>query len=52
MIELIRLHAERIAEIIAECEEIQNSNESEYTKERQMISAYFEIKELVTGVSE
>lgn len=48
----IKMYAAQIAEAIRDCEEIQKSEESAYTKERQMISAYFEIKELATGVSE
>lgn len=52
MEELIKLHAKEIAQIIMDCEFVQNSNESAYTKERQMISAYFEITELVKAVSE
>lgn len=52
MEELIKLHAKEIAQIIMDCEFVQNSNESAYTKEMAQIHAYFEIKELVTGVSE
>ena len=52
MEENIKRYAAQIAEAIRDCEEIQKSEESAYTKERQMISAYFEIKELVKAVSE
>lgn len=37
---------EKIMEIIQNCEDIQESNESAYTKEQAKISAYNEIKEL------
>lgn len=36
-----------IKEIIKECEELQESNESSYTKEQAKISAYNSIKELL-----
>lgn len=35
-----------IKEIIKECEELQNSSESVYTKEQAKLSAYNSIKEL------
>ena len=50
MEELIKLRAKEIAQIIMDCEFVQNSNESAYTKEMAQIHAYLEIKELVTGV--
>ena len=50
MEEMIRLHAKEIAQIIMDCEFVQNSNESAYTKEMAEIHAYFEIKELVKVV--
>ena len=42
-----RMYAEDIAKIITETEEIQDSNESAYTKEMAMINAYFNIVLLV-----
>lgn len=38
---------EDIMQIIQDCEDIQESNESSYTKEQAKISAYNEIKELI-----
>ena len=52
MEELIKLHAKEIAQIIMDCEFVQNSNESDYTKEMAEIHAYLEIAELVKAVSE
>ena len=49
MEELIRLHAKEIAQIIMDCEFVQNSNESAYTKDRARNSAYEEIRNLVRG---
>lgn len=40
---------ERILEIIKDCEEIQHSHESQYTKESSKIIAYEEIAELMEG---
>ena len=37
---------EDIMRIIQECEDVQESNESRYTKEQAKISAYNEIKDL------
>lgn len=34
---------------IADCEDIQESNESDYTKEQAMIIAYENIKEIIYG---
>ena len=47
MEELIKLHAKEIAQIIMDCEFIQQSNESDYTKECAEIGAYEEIHNLV-----
>ena len=52
MEELIKLHAKEIAQIIMDCEFVQNSNESAYTKECEKKSAYEEICNLVKVVSE
>lgn len=38
---------DRINEIVEDCEEIQRSNESQYTKEQAKISAYDEIAEVL-----
>lgn len=46
---LIRINAEEIARIIKDCTWIQNSNESDYTKEQAKISAYNEITDLIAG---
>ena len=46
MTEQIKRYAQQITEIIMECEEIQKSGESAYTKDRAMVSAYEQIKEL------
>ena len=47
MTEQIKRYAQQITEIIMECEEIQHSEESSYTKEQAKVSAYEQIKELV-----
>ena len=47
MTDKIKMYAEDIAKIITETEEIQDSNESAYTKEMAMINAYFNIVLLV-----
>ena len=47
MTEQIKRYAQQITEIIMECEEIQHSEESAYTKEKAKVSAYEQIKELV-----
>ena len=54
MEEMIKLYAKEIAQIIMDCEYVQRSNESTYTKEQQMLSAYSEIRDLVKkeGVEE
>ena len=49
MAEKIKMYAEEIAKIIADTEEVQDSNESAYTKERAMLNAYFNIVLLVGG---
>ena len=46
MEENIKRYAAQIAEAIRDCEEIQKSGESAYTKDRAMVSAYEQIKEL------
>lgn len=46
MTEQIKRYAAQIADILAECEEIQHSEESAYTKEQAKVSAYEQIKEL------
>lgn len=46
MTEQIKRYAQQITEIIMECEEIQHSEESAYTKEQAKVSAYEQIKEL------
>ena len=46
MTEQIKRYAQQITEIIMECEEIQKSGESAYTKEQAKVSAYEQIKEL------
>lgn len=46
---------EAIKELILQCEEMQDSNESDFTKEREKISAYERIKEILNikkGVKE
>ena len=45
----IRRYAEEIARIIDDCEELQDSYESEYTKKQAMLQAYEDIVELVGG---
>lgn len=40
---------ERIKQIIEDCEEIQKSNESDYTKQCARLSAYEEIKKIMKG---
>ena len=42
--------AEEIKKIIEDCEAIQNSNESDYTKRSEILSAYDRIKEIVESV--
>lgn len=42
---------EEIMRIIQECEDIQESHESSYTKEQAKVSAYNQIKELTIGGS-
>ena len=49
MAEKIKMYAEEIAKIIADTEDIQDSNESAYTKERAMLDAYHNIAVLVGG---
>lgn len=49
MIEKIKMYAEEIAKIIEDCEELQDSYESEYTKKQAMLQAYEDIVELVGG---
>ena len=49
MTDKIKMYAEDIAKIITETEDIQDSNESAYTKEIAKIDAYEQIKELVGG---
>ena len=44
---LMKLNYERILEVIQECEEIQTSGESGYTKEQSKLSAYEEIKDIL-----
>lgn len=46
MTEQIKRYAAQIADILADCEEIQHSEESAYTKEQAKVSAYEKIKEL------
>lgn len=41
---------ERIQNIIADCTDIQNSNESRYTKEQEKLAAYDVIVELIEGI--
>lgn len=41
--ELIILYADKIIEIFENCDDIQNSNESEYTKRCAKLSAYEDI---------
>ena len=43
---------EDIKTIVKECEEYQHSNESEYSKEREILNAYAEIAELITDKRE
>lgn len=43
---------EDIKIIISGCEEVQNSLESAYTKEKAKLSAYEEILELIGGIDE
>lgn len=45
----LRGRLEQIGKIIDDCEEIQKSQESSYTKEQAKITAYNEIKELFYG---
>lgn len=51
MIEIERIGGEytlaAIEKIIVECEEIQHSQESAFTKERAKVNAYKEIKDLI-----
>lgn len=49
MINKIIFNAEQIAQIIADTEETQASNESAYTKEQAKITAYNQIMELIRG---
>lgn len=49
MTEKIKRYAEEIARIIEDCEAVQDSNESDYTKEQAMLQAYEDIVELVGG---
>lgn len=49
MIEIIKMNAEQIKQIIEDTEYVQQSNESDYTKERSKISAYEEIVRLIKG---
>lgn len=51
MREKIKRYAEEIAKIIEDCEAMQDSYESEYTKKQAMLQAYEDIVELV-GVIE
>ena len=39
-----------IRTIIEECEEVQDSNESVYTKERSRLTAYDDIRDLIVGM--
>ena len=50
MINKIIFNAEQIAQIIADTEETQASNESAYTKEQAKVWAYNKILELVSEV--
>ena len=50
MTEKIKQYAEQIAQIIKDCEDIQNDRQvSDYTKQQALINAYTEIVELVEG---
>ena len=49
MEELIKSYAELIKQIIEDTEYIQNSYESDYTKERSKVNAYEEIVRLIKG---
>lgn len=42
-----KYYIEQILAVIKECEEVQHSNESEYTKEQEKISAYQAIKDIL-----
>lgn len=46
---ILRGRLEQIGKILDDCEEIQKSQESSYTKEQAKITAYNEIKELFYG---
>lgn len=52
MEEIIRQNAELISQIIENTEYVQQSNESEYTKERCKVTAYDEIVRLIRGKDE
>ena len=52
MTEKIKWYAEEIAKIIEDCEAVQDSRESDYTKEQAKINAYYSIVELIGGDTE
>ena len=43
---------EDIATVIDECKEVQHSNESQFTKEQEMVAAYWRIKDIVDDYRE
>lgn len=49
MSEIIKMNAEQIKQIIEDTEYVQQSNESDYTKERSKVNAYEEIVRLIKG---
>ena len=49
MKEIIKENAEQIKQIIEDTEYVQQSNESDYTKERSKVNAYEEIVRLIKG---
>ena len=49
---ILRGRLERIGKIIDDCEEVQRSQESAYTKQQAKLTAYKDIKELFYGENE